>query len=293
MPKAYISTLKQFAPEFHALRKGNTCMTEIQIKGGAYNMAKKEVKKQEQSKLVIIKSKQAVCGSTDVAEQFGKKHKNVLKIIDKIIKESGGSKLSRENDNQSAQFGADYHTTGEVKKMFKESLYTDSRGKQQRMYHMNRDGFTLLVMGFTGAEAMEWKLRYIEAFNWMESRLDMIDKPGWKRYRAEAIETRKAETDAIKDFVEYARSHGSSHPDMYYKHFTSLINGLVSLDLDTGREMATAGQQLAISTLEAVLEAVLPELIDKDLPYKEIYAECKRELAESANFIMRRDKSTT
>lgn len=40
------------------------------------------------------------------------------------------------------------------------------------MYTMNRDGFTLLAMGFTGKEALEWKFKYIEAFNEMESKLN-------------------------------------------------------------------------------------------------------------------------
>lgn len=36
---------------------------------------------------------------------------------------------------------------------------------------MNRDGFSLLAMGFTGKDALHWKLRYIEAFNKMEEEL--------------------------------------------------------------------------------------------------------------------------
>ena len=39
------------------------------------------------------------------------------------------------------------------------------------MYLMNRDGFSLLAMGFTGKEAVQWKLKYIEAFNQMEKQL--------------------------------------------------------------------------------------------------------------------------
>ena len=38
-------------------------------------------------------------------------------------------------------------------------------GQYHKMYLMNRDGFSLLVMGFTGKEALEWKLEYIKAFN--------------------------------------------------------------------------------------------------------------------------------
>lgn len=50
---------------------------------------------------------------------------------------------------------------------FLESTY-ENRGKQYPEYLMNRDGFSLLVMGF---KAMNWKIKYIEAFNEMEQQL--------------------------------------------------------------------------------------------------------------------------
>ena len=40
---------------------------------------------------------------------------------------------------------------------------------------MNRDGFSLLFMGFTGKKALEWKLKYIDAFNKMEEKLKSGD----------------------------------------------------------------------------------------------------------------------
>ena len=40
---------------------------------------------------------------------------------------------------------------------------------------MDRDGFSLLVMGFTGKKALEWKLKYIDAFNQMEETLKSGD----------------------------------------------------------------------------------------------------------------------
>ena len=55
-------------------------------------------------------------------------------------------------------------------KLFIESTY-ENRGKQYPEYLMNRDGFTLLAMGFTGKKALEWKLKYIQAFNAMEEQL--------------------------------------------------------------------------------------------------------------------------
>lgn len=55
--------------------------------------------------------------------------------------------------------------------MFVEESYLNSRNQQQPMFYMNRDGFTLLAMGFTGSKAMEFKLKYIEAFNQMEKKI--------------------------------------------------------------------------------------------------------------------------
>jgi len=55
--------------------------------------------------------------------------------------------------------------------MFFEDESPDKYGRNQKIYLMNRDGFSLLCMGFTGKKALEWKLKYIEAFNEMEEKL--------------------------------------------------------------------------------------------------------------------------
>ena len=55
-----------------------------------------------------------------------------------------------------------------VGNMFAESTYVNKQGHEQPMFYMNRDGFTLLAMSFTGDKALQFKLKYIEAFNKME-----------------------------------------------------------------------------------------------------------------------------
>lgn len=100
------------------------------------------------NELVIMKSKQALTTSLKVAETFSKEHKVVMRAI---------KNLAAQNCT--------------VEKMFVESTYVDSRGHEQPMYYMNRDGFTLLAMGFTGKDAMKFKLEYIEAFNKMEQMI--------------------------------------------------------------------------------------------------------------------------
>lgn len=98
--------------------------------------------------LVIMHDQQAVTTSLVLAEAFNKNHRDVLEKI--------SSKIN------SAENSAQY------KKMFAEATYTDKSGKQNKMYYLNRDGFTFIAMGFTGKKADEFKLKYIEAFNKME-----------------------------------------------------------------------------------------------------------------------------
>ena len=51
------------------------------------------------------------------------------------------------------------------------------QNKCQPMYEMTRDGFTILAMGFTGKQAMEWKLKFLAAFNAMEQRIRSMEAP--------------------------------------------------------------------------------------------------------------------
>lgn len=85
-----------------------------------------------------------------VAKAFEKEHKNVLRDI---------TKLTESNSGLSKEFN---------KLNFERITYKDSRGRNQRAYAMTRDGFTMLVMGYTGAKAMKFKEMYIKRFNEME-----------------------------------------------------------------------------------------------------------------------------
>lgn len=101
-------------------------------------------------KLIQVKENMTVTTSLLVAEKFNKNHKDVLRKIEALISEIETGAILRPSD------------------LYQKSEYTDSKGERRPMYLMNRDGFTLLAMGFSGSEALEWKLKYIKAFNEME-----------------------------------------------------------------------------------------------------------------------------
>ncbi len=96
-----------------------------------------------------------VVSSREVAENFKKEHSKVLRSIENY------------QNRQPSQNWLRYFIPNE---------YKDSKGELRKEYLLTRDGFSFLVMGFTGAKADEWKLKYIEAFNKMEEYIRINHK---------------------------------------------------------------------------------------------------------------------
>lgn len=100
----------------------------------------------ERQPIVFIDNGEVFANSRDVAAYFGKEHRNILRDIEKLI--------------------------GEGVLKFEHTPYIDPQnGQTYKSYNMDRDGFTLLAMGFTGKKALKFKLAYINQFNAMEAEL--------------------------------------------------------------------------------------------------------------------------
>ena len=114
-------------------------------------------------------SNQPLTNSKLVAEVFGKEHRNVVRDIKNLIE---GGVLKNEQTQ-----------------MFEETTYINEQNKQSYpMFIMNQDGFTLLAMGFNGKKAMEFKLKYIEAFNAMKRQIEQ-SKPSVPQTYLEALKS--------------------------------------------------------------------------------------------------------
>ncbi|UOF90792.1 phage regulatory protein/antirepressor Ant [Fodinisporobacter ferrooxydans] len=109
------------------------------------------------NQLVFVQNKQPVTDSLTVAEVFGKDHKRVLQDI----RELGCSE----------EFG---------RHNFVLSSYNTSQNKELPKYIMTQDGFTLLVMGYTGQKAMEFKEKYIAEFNQMRKEIRLSNRPSYE-----------------------------------------------------------------------------------------------------------------
>lgn len=109
------------------------------------------------SNLVFKQEDQILTTSRKIASNFNKTHRHVLRDIDEMKK--------------GVQNWAG---------LFYETTYTHNQNKQTyREYLINKDGFVLLTMGFTGKKALDFKLKYIEAFNQMENQLKEASKPSY------------------------------------------------------------------------------------------------------------------
>ncbi len=206
--------------------------------------------------LVIIRKDEAVCSSLQISNMFEKNHQHILRDIDKLTVQNRT-----------------------VKNMFQESSYKAENGQIYRMYYMNRDGFSLLVMGFTGKKALDWKLKYIQAFNEMEKQLKERQSIQWQQTRMECKKVRKLETEEIRQLVQYAQEQGSKNAKKYYLALSKLANKTIGLS-GGQREQASITQLNTLTLVENIIHHVIQEGIKKQLPYKEIYQVCKARLEQ-------------
>lgn len=119
---------------------------------------------------------QVLTNSLLVAERFGKEHSKVMRDVEN---------LSCSNEFRAANFGV--------------SSYISLQNKELPMYVMTKDGFSFLVMGYTGKKAGLFKEEYIKAFNTMERSLKEIKTP---QTYAEALRRLADEVEA-KEQIQY------------------------------------------------------------------------------------------
>ena len=212
------------------------------------------------NELVFIPNDQALTTSLKVAEVFEKQHKDVLRAI----------------ENLKAQNCA-------VKKFFYEDSYkVKGNNKTYKMYLMNFNGFSLLVMGFTGEKALQFKLDFIDAFDKMKTALNKLLE---KRKTAEWQEARNASkrgwrplTDAIKKLAELAQEQGSKTEEkFFYMTYAKLMNNMLHIKPGS-RDKIEAWQNYELEKFEFMIKCILSDKVPTKENYKKIYSAAKQAL---------------
>lgn len=160
---------------------------------------------------------QFLVSSREVAENFEKEHDKVCRDIARLL-ESQPPELAIE---------------------FIKSEYISDRGRTYTEYLMNRDGFSLLAMGFTGKKALEWKLKYIKAFNAMEAAWNSPE-----RMLARALQLSNTENKQLKQEKELLieQIHEDAPKIEEWERFMD-SDGTISMN-DTAKLLQTGRNQL-------------------------------------------------
>ena len=222
------------------------------------------------NELVFLKRDEALADSLMVAEMFNRRHDDVVRSVEKIIERN--KEL------------IDNRTFSDISRQFIRTHYKDEQGRTRVKYLMNKDGFALLVMGFNGLKAHEWKIKYIDAFNKMQKIIMEKQTTAWIETRQQGKLVRKDETNVIQKLVEYAKDQGSEHSEMLYLTYTKLANKMSGI---TNRDTATNSQLNDLSTMERLIANVVLDGMAEGKHYKEIYKDSKNRLEMVTGWLVR------
>ncbi|MDF2537701.1 MAG: phage regulatory protein rha family [Herbinix sp.] len=237
--------------------------------------------------LVILKGNEAVCDSLEVAERFHKRHQEILYAIEGRKCSCNGKGCKKCDGRGYQQLGLlqedlEIGAKSHLSKMFRKSTYTDTGRRKRPIYYINRDGFSILTMGFTGSEALQWKLDYIKAFNSMEKLIQEQQSNEWKFFRHQGKSVRLAETDTLKKLVEYSKAMGSNNLKQIYSNYTRLANKTVGIK---SIKEATTMQLGYLMLVENIFIQVIRSGMDLNKDYHDIYQDCKAKAIQLSNAV--------
>ena len=162
---------------------------------------------------VRIEKDRMITDSRNVSDVFNKQHRHVLESIRNLEKD-----------------------VPNFRQMFFESTMPDSYGREQKVYFMDRDGFTLLAMGFTGSEAMKWKLKYIEAFNSLEKAWNTPEQVMARALKLadRTIEQLKSDNKVLEQKIEQDKPKVIFSDAVSTSHTSILVGDLAKLSCQNG-----------------------------------------------------------
>jgi len=216
--------------------------------------------------LVEVKRNVVFCDSHMVARKFNQKHAEVVKRIKRL-----------ESDLAELRVVSNYPKTITEDREYRGTKYTS--------YLMNREFFSLLVMRFKGKKALEWQVKFNDAFYQMEQRLLLADSnasdPAFLKIRNQGKVARLQETDVIKDFVDYATGQGSTKAKFYYKHITNSCYRALGLLVQSKPKLRDTMDIMELAELQLMENRaglLLKKYMELGRNYKDIYTSVKDDL---------------
>lgn len=151
------------------------------------------------------------------------------------------------------------------------------RGQPERSYRLNEQQATLLMTYARNTETVRaFKKELVRQFYAMRSLLLERNSPIWQDTRELTKAVRKQETDAIREYVEYATAQGSTHAVRYYTSISRLANKTAGI---TDRDLAHVEQLSGLMLVERIIAEEIRAGIEARKPYKQIYTDLQARLS--------------
>lgn len=203
--------------------------------------------------LVFCEKKEVFTDSMVIANETGNQHESVVRLISNNI-------------DRMRRFGEINFT----------DLKSGKRGRPTRIYKLNEPQATLLITFLDNTDKVaDFKMNLVEQFYKMKQILFEKSNVIWVEQRKQGKLTRQAETDVIKQLVEYAKEQGSEHSQMLYTTYSKLANKMAGI---TDRDFATLTQLNELSFIENIILNQIRVGMEREMHYKDIYKDCKKQI---------------
>jgi len=218
--------------------------------------------------LVEYKHNNVFCDSSMVAKKFDVQHAKVIRTIERLA--------------ERLRVTIGYPKIEEFQKEYK--------GQTYKAYLMDREFFTLLSMRFESKKALQWQVKFNNAFYEMEEKILIADRNKSDTTFIEARQQtklgRREETDVIKDFIDYATNQGSHKAKFYYKHITNATYRALELMIHKKpalRDTLDIYQLSELLLAERVAKNSLVKYMELGRDYKDIYKSVAEDLIVFGN----------
>lgn len=153
-------------------------------------------------------------------------------------------------------------------------------GRPLELFQLNEEQATFVITLLKNSKkVVVFKKELVRQFYIMRNLLQEHNSLHWQNTRLESKSSRLRETDKIKEFIQYAKKHGSQHADTYYITFSKLANKAVGIS-SKQREKASINQLNNLILIENIINRVIQIGIEEKVNYKSIYQACKERIEQ-------------
>ena len=215
--------------------------------------------------LTVIKDKQAVVCSDDLAKGFELEHRSLRQLI-------------KRHEAKLKKYG---------KVTFQ--MQPSESGQKQSVTYLNEKQ-ALLIMTYTRSNESTdyYRMKLIDDFTKQKELLIKVFNPDWQNVRKDGKVIYFQKTDIIKNFVEYATKQGSKNAKMYYMNLAKMENNALFFfeqKYPNLREVLTIRQLMQVSTADQIIENCLTDGMTNGMYYKDIYKQTSDNVKDFAKII--------